>query len=215
MRRVSYVGAGVVSLVLAAAAPLAAQQGQWMGKLAAGYSPPLGSYNDFVNDGWNGQIGFGYFPHGGKFGVTFEWNRSWNNVDDAFLFAAGIPDGQSRIWSLTLNGVVSPLRQKSGAKVRPYLIGGAGYYHRTVDFYGGTVLVPIFDPWWGFVGTVPAQTVLGSFGEDAFGVNGGLGFLVPFAGGGAVFLEGRYHYAWTDNTGSQVLPIVLGFAYTY
>jgi hypothetical protein len=57
--------------------------------------------------------------------------------------------------------------------------------------------------------------VLASFGSDAFGLNGGIGFGVPLQGGAGVFLEARYHYAWTSNTNSEVVPIILGFSYRY
>lgn len=193
--------------------PAVAQQGQWAFKIGAGWAPVLGSYNTFLNNGWQGQLGVAYLPHGGRAGVSFEYSRSWNNVDNVYLGSIGLPQGQSRLWSLTLNGVVGFTDRT--ARVQPYLIAGGGFYHRTVDFYGGTVAVPIVDPWWGAVGFVPAQTVLASFGDDAVGVNGGLGFAFALEGGASVFLEGRYHYAWTANTHSQVLPVVIGFAYRY
>lgn len=196
------------------AVPLAAQQGgQWSFKLAGGYAVPLGSYHDFVKDGWQGQIGAGYFPRGGRAGLTIEYSRSWNNVDRVFLDQFGIPEGQSRLWSVTLNGVVTPAG--GGGRIRPYLIAGGGYYHRTADFYRSTAAVSMVDPWWGFVGVVPARAVLATFGDGAIGLNGGLGLLLALGGGGAVFLEGRYHYAFTHAVHSQLLPITLGFAYSY
>lgn len=212
MRRVGCVGALFVALA-AVPAPASAQVGAWLFKLGGGLAIPTGSYNTNLNDGWQGQIGVGYLPHGGRAGATIEYTRSWNNVDNVFLSSAGLPQGQSRLWSITLNGVVSVLPRT--ARVQPYLIAGGGFYHRTVDFYGGTVAVPIAVPWWGAVGFVPANTVLASFGDDAFGLNGGLGLGFPLQSGAGVFLEARYHYAWSSNTNSQVLPIVLGFSYRY
>ena len=210
MRRAGWIGA---VLLACTAAPASAQVGAWLFKLGGGLALPTGSYNTNLNDGWQGQIGVGYLPRGGRAGATIEYTRSWNNVDNVFLSSAGLPQGQSRLWSITLNGVVSVLPRT--ARVQPYLIAGGGFYHRTVDFYGGTVAVPIAVPWWGAVGFVPANTVLASFGDDAFGLNGGLGFGFPLQGGAGVFLEARYHYAWSSNTNSQVLPIVLGFSYRY
>jgi hypothetical protein len=205
-------GTATLLLLVLVAGPVAAQTGPWSFKLAGGYATPMSTYGDVLNGGWQGQIGVGYSPGSGRAGLTLEYNRSWNDVDDAFLRGLGIQDGQSRFWSVTLNGVV---RMGSG-NIQPYLIGGGGWYHRTVDFYGGTVAVPVVDPWWGTIGVVPAQTVLGSVGDDAVGVNGGLGLLFRLGDeGSAVFLEGRYHYAWTDAVDSEVLPVVLGFAYRY
>jgi hypothetical protein len=210
MQRALWGGALLLAL---AAGPAAAQQGQWLLKLGAGWAPPLGSYNTFLNDGWQGQLGAAYRPRGGLVGASIEFTRSWNNIDDRYLASIGLPRGQSRLWSLTLNGIAGPFNR--AARVQPYLIGGGGFYHRTVDFYGGTVAVPVAVPWWGAVGFVPANTVLASFGDDAFGLNGGLGLVFPLRGGAGVFLEARYHYAWTSGTHSEVLPVIIGFAYQY
>jgi hypothetical protein len=193
--------------------PTAAAQGRWAFKVGGGWNIPTGDYNTFVQDNFQGQLGVAMFPSAGKFGISLEFNNSWNDVDQSFLDPVGIPDANGYLWSFTLNGVYAPGRG-SGKRVGLYLIGGAGAYNRTVDFYGNPTLVPIDDPWWGTV-VVPAGTVLTSFTDTAFGVNGGAGIAFVLSGGGSIFVESRYHYAWTDRVDSQTVPIVIGFTFGF
>jgi Outer membrane protein beta-barrel domain len=189
-----------------------AAQGRWAFKVAGGYNVPTGDYSTFLEGSFQGQVGVTIFPAAGKFGVSAEFNNSWNNVEDSFLVPLGIPDAKGYLYSFTLNGVFAPGRG-SGKRVGVYLVGGGGLYNRTVDFYGYQTVVPI-DPWWESV-AVPAGTVLTSFTDTAFGVNGGAGVAFLLKGGGSIFLEGRYHYAWNEQVDSQTLPIVLGFTYGF
>jgi hypothetical protein len=103
-------------------------------------------------------------------------------------------EGTSRLWSLTLNGIATLLR--SGR------------------INGATTAIPIDDPWWS--GTdIPAGSALSSYSKNSFGVNAGVGRAYTLAKGGAVFLEGRYHHAFSDPVDSQVLPIVIGFTFGF
>src|SRR5258707_1070007 len=90
------------------------------------------------------------------------------------------------------------------SNVRGYVVGGAGYYRRKVEFLQPTVgVVDIIDPWWGYLGSVlvPANQVLGSVSENAWGVNGGGGVTVMLGTSGVeLFGEVRYHYAHTTPT---------------
>lgn len=85
-----------------------------------------------------------------------------------------------RVVSLSGNAV---LNMPTTAELRPYFIGGAGLYH---------------------VGT----SVSGSGSTNNFGLNGGVGIVMPLSGFNA-FAEARYH--WIDASGgNQFIPITIG-----
>jgi hypothetical protein len=104
------------------------------------------------------------------------------------------------------------------AKVDGYVLGGVGWYHRTVEFTQPTVgVIDVIDPWWGYIGPVlvPTNQVLGSVTKDAFGGNAGGG--VSFAlgeSGAAVFAEVRYHYANTKPASTAIVPVSIGIRWT-
>jgi len=208
MRGRSIAGAVLAVLISSSAS---AQQVRWSFKLGGGLAIPTGTYNTYVKEGWQGQLGAGYFPRGGTLGLSAEFNRSSTGIDQHFLDSLGATEGSSRLWSLTLNGIAKVLQR---GRIAPYLIGGAGYYNRTVEFNGATALVPIDDPWWS--GTdIPAGSALNSYSKNSFGLNAGAGLAYTLAKDGAVFLEGRYHHAFADPVDSQVLPIVVGVTFGF
>jgi opacity protein-like surface antigen len=208
MRGRSFAGAVLAVLISRSAS---AQQVRWSFKLGGGLTVPTRSYNTYVNEDWHGQLGAAYFPRGGKAGVSVEFNRSSTGIDQHFLDSLGATEGSSRLWSLTLNGITKVLQR---GRIAPYVIGGAGYYNRTVEFNGATTLIPIDDPWWS--GTdIPAGSALNSYSKNSFGVNAGAGVAYTLARGGAVFLEGRYHHAFSDPVDSQVLAIVVGVMFGF
>ena len=206
-------GVGIGAAVLALLIPnvAAAQQVRWAFKLGGGIAIPTGSYNTYVDDGWHGQLGAAFFPRGGKAGISVEFNRSSTDISRHFLDSLSATEGSSRLWSLTLNGVATLLRQ---GRIAPYVIGGAGYYSRTVEFNGGTTSVVVTDPWWGST-DIAAGSVLSSYTKNSFGVNLGGGLAYTLTKGGAIFLEARYHHAFSDPVDSQVLPIMIGFTYGF
>jgi len=58
-------------------------------------------------------------------------------------------------------------------------------------------VIDIIDPWWGYVGSaiVPANQIIGSVSDNAWGLNGGGGVTYGLGQSGAeVFAEVRYHY---------------------
>ena len=90
-------------------------------------------------------------------------------------FSAPLSVWQDRIYSATVNGVYTlptPL-------IRPYLVGGGGYYHITARYFN-----PTASP--GSPNEIDAPAT-------GIGLNGGLGVRTGFAGMG-LFAEWRYHY---------------------
>ncbi|HWZ59718.1 MAG TPA: outer membrane beta-barrel protein [Gemmatimonadaceae bacterium] len=84
------------------------------------------------------------------------------------------------LWTGNAN-LVAPLSQ---GPLVPYLIGGVGYYARNTSFANSNT--------------------------GAFGVNGGLGVRTWGASRFGIFLEARYHYAFTRNPGQAIVPITVG-----
>jgi hypothetical protein len=94
------------------------------------------------------------------------------------------------------------------------LVGGVGYYRRTIQFTQPTVAaVDIFDPFFGFFffpTLVPADIVIGSITRDGVGGNVGAGFEFPFVSGIRFFTEARYQYVSTGNIPTRMVPLTLG-----
>src|SRR5437870_3521674 len=96
-------------------------------------------------------------------------------------------------------GVFSVLSMvaQSCSRATPYIVGGGGYYRRTVEFTQPTTeIITAFDPFYGFFpAAVPANIVLGSFTQNKGGLNGGAGVSVRIRGDSSAsfFAEARYH----------------------
>ena len=104
-----------------------------------------------------------------------------------------------------------------------YAVGGPGLYYRRVRItrVEGVASAPFCDPWLFtcFSNAVPVGETLGSVSSMDFGLSGGLGVTVRYAGPLAVFAEARYHYIFGPkfNTPSgerrangMYLPFILG-----
>ena len=122
MKRSLVAGLGVALAV--AAAPARAQAQVAFG-VAGGVTVPSGNLNDRQNLGYNGlatvQLAVPLFPL--QFRADLQYNsfggKNWTN---AFNQAVGKAD--TRVISGTLNGVLALLP----GPIKPYLIGGIGYY---------------------------------------------------------------------------------------
>jgi hypothetical protein len=198
-------------LALILAALPSAASAQWGLKLGGGIGIITGQTSNALDDGWNGQIGAAFRVPKKPLGITFEFNNSWAGFNNALKqnVTQG-HDGHQNIWSLTLNGMFTPVRKRYYKGPDYYLIGGAGFYSRYLAIEGGSVPVPCYPYyWWGYCsGTV----ILADHTDNAFGVNGGGGVGYNF-GQGTLYLEARYHYAWMPGIDAQVVPIVLGFRF--
>lgn len=103
------------------------------------------------------------------------------------------------------------LRLNPHGRVDPYLVGGVGYYRRTVQFTKPAVVSVFFffDPFFGvfFNTLVPANQVLGTITEGGVGgsVGGGLDFKIKDTGF-KVFGEVRYQNADTGRVSTTMVP---------
>lgn len=189
-----------------------AQEGHhWNANIGGGFTQPVGRLDNRVDMGWNvkGGVGWNFNDY---VGAVAEFQYNGFGLSGNYLSQIAVPDGNARVWSATLNPVV---RVNPRGPVGMYLIGGGGFYQRTVEFtQPSSAPVTIFDPWFGgFYNTlVPANQVLGSFTQNKAGVNGGVGFTFGLPRTtGKFFAEARYHYVFTNPTPTRYIPVTFGF----
>ena len=169
----------VVAGVSLAGAQLSAQSAKPLTiGLAAGAAIPLGDLADLYNTGYNGTVSLGLSSFGSPIGLRFEgmYNKILGRDD-----VGNQPD--ARIVAGTANLVYS----LPGVGIRPYLIGGVGYY-----------------------GLKPDVDNIES--ENKLGLNGGIGAMFPLSGFNT-FVEARLHHVFTDVSSTQFVPVTFGILF--
>jgi opacity protein-like surface antigen len=164
------------------------------------------------NTGFNLTAGVGYHPIP-AFGLMGEFGFNNMNIATAALQRIGVPDGSGRIYSVTLNPIV---HLNPRGRMDVYLIGGAGYYRRTIEFtQPSSAIATAFDPFYGifFPVEIPTTTVLSSYSQNKGGINGGAGIAIRFGEDtrSSFFAESRYHYIWTSPVRTAMIPVTFGF----
>ena len=164
------------------------------------------------NTGFNFKAGAGIHPIRAV-GVMAEFGFNRLGLTSGALSRVGVPDGSGRIYSATLNPMVH-LNPKGRFDV--YLIGGGGYYRRTVEFtQPSSAIATAFDPFYGilFPVEIATTTVLGSYTQNRGGINAGAGVAVRFQDDkrASFFAESRYHYIFTSPVRTAYIPVTLGF----
>ncbi|MFN7997458.1 MAG: outer membrane beta-barrel protein [Bryobacteraceae bacterium] len=195
------------------ALPAAAQgNNHFTFNVGGGFTEPVQNSDGRANTGFNINAGGGvnFTPN---FGLVAEFGFNDMDLSNRVLSTAGVPAGSARIYSATLNPII---HFNPHGRFDAYLIGGGGFYRRTIEFTQPTIAtVTAFDPYYGvfFPVAVPANTVLGSFSQNKGGLNGGAGMEVRVKGDSnlKVFAEARYHYLFTTPRRTQILPVTFGF----
>jgi hypothetical protein len=151
--------------------------------IAAGAAIPIGDFANAYNTGYNGTVGLGLSSVGSPVGLRFEgmYNKFLGRNDTGEDPRANQPD--SRVIAGTANLVYS----LPGQGIRPYLIGGGGYYSRKDD-------------------QANASSV------NNFGINGGIGAMFPLSGFNA-YVEARIHDVFTDVSSTQFIPVTFGILF--
>ena len=180
--------------------------------VGAGFTQPVIHSDSRLDTGFNITAGAGvnFNP---RVGVMAEFGFNHMEVSGTELTAVGAPDGSARIYSVTLEPIfhLTPHRRFDA-----YVIGGGGYYRRTVEFTQPTVFTTAtFDPFLGGfvpVGVVGNQ-VLGSFTQNKAGWNIGSGVSVRVRGDSNLkfYAEARYHQIHTTPVYTNMLPVTFGF----
>ncbi len=180
--------------------------------VGGGFTPTVGALSQRLDNGWNmgGGVAYNVRPSF-SLGAQFMYNAL--GVSRTLLNAAGAPNGDANVWSIT----AQPRLQLPFSKLKPYVVGGVGYYRRTVHFTQPAVQqVAFFDPFLGilFPGVVGTNQVLGTITRSGIGGNLGGGFAFGVGRGGAqIFTEARYHYANTGRTPTGMIPVTIGLRF--
>jgi hypothetical protein len=168
---------------------------------------PVNPTARFTNFGWGATIGAGYnITRRNAFVGEFMWNRLYPSNSALAPLRLALHshslNGHGNLFALTGNYRYELRGRSLGA----YLIGGVGFYHRTV-------CTPewIF---WGFTctsGVVSSDQTLASSSSGAAGFNGGMGFTIKTGEPRyRIYVEARYHYAATSPNNTQLIPITFG-----
>lgn len=170
-----FLGTGMLTLALVA--PAQAQARGYVG-FGGGLSIPTGDFGDAYKMGWLGQVVAGITGPNGMLG---------GRIDGMYIrHSHDIVDGGS-IQLLGANGdlVLSP--GSADAKIRPYLLGGIGFFN-----------------------VKPEQGSTEFDSQTKFAYNLGAG--LRFGGGGRMsfFVEGRYLSISTEGNSTGLIPIAIG-----
>jgi hypothetical protein len=202
------------TFIMLGSTPARAQSdGAWNVGVSTGGSATAGEVGGRLTGGWNIDLGAG-FPVTRAVELAADFMYNGLGVSDQVLRTLQVPDGNARVLSLTAGPkVYIPI----ASHVRGYAVGAIGWYRRTLEFTQPTIgAVDIIDPWWGYVGTaiVPANQVIGSVSQNAFGGSIGGGALVALGTGPAdLFVEVRYHRANTSPASTSLVPITFGIRF--
>lgn len=180
--------------------------------VGGGFTLPVGGTHNDLTTSWKIQAGVGR-NFNKTFGVIAQFDYDNFGIQTATLnnllaiyngppiFATGqdgnpLPQigGNSHDWSFTLNPIVNYYTSDTKGA---YVIGGAGFYHKTANFT--TPAIEVEDTFFGPVEFQANQTI-DKYTSNAFGLNAGLGFtykLSRFAST-RIFVEGRYVYTFNS-----------------
>jgi Outer membrane protein beta-barrel domain len=188
------------------------------GFIAGGITNPTGDINEFLNT--SGVIAFAVGRHvSPKMSMQVEWTHNWLSVDPLVLERANsdsitFDNAYSSLWSVTLNSVY---RFNPGGDNVPWVTGGIGFYKRNVQITQNALVYipPYWDPWWGWLGGgwVPGEVITGNRESGAFGYNIGFGIDMEIEHHTSLFLDVRFHHAFTEGIDTMVIPVMAGFRF--
>jgi hypothetical protein len=182
--------------------------------IGAGPGFPLARTGDFAGTSYNFVAGGGpnLLPH---LKMNAEFMFQGLPIHQSIIDRIGVSKVKGRLYSLTVNLMVgAPL----GVSKSVYLIGGGGWYRRTVEaqqtvLQAGEKCEPIW-VWWNVQcvnGIFPTDVTIGSSTSSAGGFNIGGGLTFALGESSTNFLaEVRYHRAFTRNMDTVVLPVTFG-----
>ena len=175
-----------------------------------GPTPLTGDISERLDNGWQVTVGGG-INFSKYLSTTLDYTYHGLGVSRRVLAEAQVPDGSARLWSLTLN---PKIRFAGRGRIAPYIVGGVGYYRRSIEFTRPTILpTVIFDPFFGvfFNALVPSNIVIGRITADGIGGSLGGGFDAGLGRAGLkLFTEARYHYADTGRIPTRMVPVTIG-----
>jgi hypothetical protein len=165
----------LAALALAfAAAPVRAQLPVSFG-IGGGISMPNGDFGKVVSSGWHGTGSLGFGLPAVPLSVRVEGSYS--------SFSGKNSGPKVNVMSGTVNAVWSG----PGIALKPYLIGGVGYYKAKADVSGAT-----------------------SSSDMGFNIGGGVKFSLL---GKGAYAEARFHSVQSDPQTTTFIPITVGITF--
>jgi opacity protein-like surface antigen len=177
----------------------------------AGFSVPRARAGSNINTGWNLDVRGGYnISQYFLADLDFGFNR-WT-LNSSALARAAQPGGYADVWSLTFAPVV---RLSPHSTVDFYVVGGAGLYHRGLNFTQPALFTTLTcDPFFGYCYpvTVTGNQVVASFSTYKFGYNAGAGLEFRLGQTGwKAFTEARYNEMFTSRGKNLTyIPVTFG-----
>lgn len=199
-----------IATMLLCAAAEAQDEHRFTADIGGGVSPLTGAISDKLNTGWNFAVSGGY-NFNSVFSTSVRYTYNGFGINRAVLDEANVPDGNARLWSITVD---PKIRFSRHAAVTPYIVGGVGYFRRTIEFTQPTLAPTILlDPFFGFLfpALVQVDQVIGRISRSGIGGNLGLGAEARLGHSGVKFFgEARYQYADTGRIPTRMVPITFG-----
>jgi len=224
---------GAFLLSLVAAAPARAQGDRPVHfNIGGGVTIPVSDVADRFGTGGGFNIGVIFEPTP-VFGIQVEYAYNGLSGEDKeiplFASPTDLVSGTALIEShhsmhyIDFNGI---LKMGGDAKVKPYAIGGAGAYYRSVSLTTPDVGFTTYcDPYWYvcYPTLVEIDRVIGDRSSWDPGINIGGGVTFALGEQALFYVETRWHYMWgpefTDQNGvtqkanGQYLPVTFGFRF--
>lgn len=188
-------------------------------QIEGGYSVPVGTTNQYLDDGSNVGVGLTWFPISalpvgfrvdGSYSSFSESSRSLNLASMAT--GTNISFGHARLYGGDLDLEID---LQMGPRVKEYFFGGAGRYREQTTFkqlsYQTGVGCDYFDCFYGYfpvVSTVERNTTgwLNSW-------NAGMGFEFALADSARLFIEARYLRIGPSSSRMDFVPIRVGMRF--
>lgn len=177
----------------------------------AGVSLPTADASANLNTGWNLDFRGG-LNVSRSFLADLDFSYSHWGLSNAALANFGQPGGYADVWGISFVPVV---RLAPNRLIDPYILGGAGIYHRNLSLTQPATVQTIFcDPFFGYCypALVGVNQVVASFSTYKPGFDAGGGFDDRLGSSGLkLFAEARYNEMFTTHgTNLSYVPVTFG-----
>jgi len=224
---------GAFLLTVVAATPARAQGDRPVHvNIGGGFTVPVSDVADRFSTGGNFTIGAIFEPTP-AFGLQVEYAYNGLSGQDKFIPLQVTPvaaaNGQALIEShhnmqyINFNGI---LQVHGNTLIKPYAIGGGGFYYRSVSLTTPDVGFTTWcDPYWYvcYPTAVSIDRVVGDRSSWDPGMNVGGGVTVRLGESALFYVETRWHYVWgpeftdaqgaTQKANGQYFPVTFGFRF--
>lgn len=206
--RTAIIYSALIFVTLSWSARSQGQEHRFTADVGFGVTPTTGAISNRLGTGWNFGASAGE-RFGSFLSASLRFAYDGLGVNRAFLNRVGVPGGNSHVWSVTGDPKIELGRH---AGVRPYAVGGVGYYQRTVNFTQPVTSAGFFvDPlFFNFPVVITGTETIRSVTHGGIGGSLGAGFDVNIAAGAKVFTEARYEYANTGSIPTRMVPVRFG-----